>query len=174
MKGAKSGRGTGQHSASGSGTLRQGGKRRSAAGLISYEGDWINGFNSEAPTCVPTAIANSLMAVTGQRVTDDDVMLLFMQAGGNRLGVSVAECLAALATHGIGGHKPSGACCPAIGTLDTGDLVGLAYTHAACLTADGLVTWGDVLALDLAAEFDGEAWRIDWFGQHAPSQQRTV
>jgi hypothetical protein len=108
-----------------------------------------------------TAIANSLMTVTGLPVTDDDVMLLFGQAGGNRRGVSMAVCLAALATHGIGGHKPSGRCCPVTGALETGDIVGLAGTHAAVYTGEGLVSWGE-LTPQADAVPDGEVWRISW------------
>lgn len=135
--------------------------KRSAAGLIKVGGDWITGFNQEAPTCVPAAIANSLMAVTGLGVTDDEVLELFERAGGDRHGVSVAECIAALATHGIGGHRPHGACCVSLGELNLGDIIGLAGSHTACYTTDGLVSWGDILTEYLAGDVE-EVWRITW------------
>ena len=135
--------------------------KRSAAGLIIHDGGWVTGFNDEAPTCVPTAIANSLMLVTGLPVTDDDVLQLFIDAGGDRYGVSLAVCMAALATHGIGGHKLASRCCPATGEMQPGDIVGLAGRHAACFTTEGLISWG---ALFDPGEWqlDGEAWRISW------------
>lgn len=102
------------------------------------------------------------MVVTGLPVSDDDVIRLFEQSGGDRYGVSAAVCMAALATHGIGGHRPSGRCCPVSGPMRPGDIVGLAGSeHAACFTYEGLVSWGALL--DPAEwELDGEAWRISW------------
>ncbi len=131
--------------------------KRSAAGLLAC-GEWVTGYNDEAPTCLATAIANSLLSVTGLRVTDDDVLLLFRQSGGGH-GVSVADSLAALATHGIGGHRPA-SYAPLEGALGLGDIVGLAGTHAACFTENGPVSWGATVSGDW--EPDGEAWRIDW------------
>jgi hypothetical protein len=131
--------------------------KRSATGLLVH-GDWVTGQNDEAPTCVATAVANSLLAVTGLRVTNDQVLLLFRQSGGGQ-GVSMADSLMALATHGIAGVKPA-SYRPTAGPYRTGDIVGVAGTHAACYVSYGLISWGDVLPDEW--ELDGEAWRIDW------------
>ncbi len=133
-------------------------RRRSAAGLLAWHGDWVTGYNDVAPTCVPTAIANSLLAVTGQRVTDDDVLLLFRQSGGVH-DVTVADSLRALAVHGIGGHRPV-ACLPWGGPLASGDIAGVGGVHAAAMTDAGLISWG--APLPGGWEPDGEVWRVRW------------
>lgn len=139
------------------GLVRASAPLRSAAGLLIY-GDWVTGYNDDAPTCVATAIANSLLAVKGIRVTDDDVLFLHRLSGGGH-GVSMAAALAVLTARGIGGYQARARrLCESPPRL--GDIVGIGGVHAACQTDVGLVSWGDVIGPEW--EPDGESWRIDW------------
>lgn len=137
---------------------------------------WLTGANDEYPTCVSVAIANSLLAATGARVTDYDVLVLHrLCASGD--GVSIPDALEVVSKFGIGGHKPAR-------FLDVGDaavqapvapeagnlIIGMSDgkdDHAALWTPHGLISWGTPLSTYEAIGWyaDGEAWFIDWNGE---------
>jgi hypothetical protein len=105
--------------------------------------------------------------VTGERVTDDDVLRLWEQSGGGD-GVSIADTLAAAFRYGIGGHKP--AAYFTAGNVGNGCILGLSdglNDHAVCYTPAGLISWGAPLDAELSQDWqlDGEAWFIDWRGE---------
>lgn len=144
--------------------------KRGAAGLTMSPADgalWLTGGNDEYPSCVATAIGNSLLAVTGIRVTDEDVLALHQWAGSGD-GVSIADTLAKLAKHGIGGHRPAWYAPHEPGTGGrNGLIVGMTDgvdDHAVTLTRQGLISWGAPLSDKLAFGWqqDGEAWYINW------------
>lgn len=146
-------------------------KKRTApngySATLSPHGYWVAGENDTAPTCVATAIANSLLAQTGIRVSDADVMHLHDLAS-NSDGVSIAECLAVLGWYGIGGWQPVSY--EPAEDFRVGSIVGLSdgkNDHAVTYTPAGLISWGAPLEGDLAKGWftDGEAWSIDWRGE---------
>jgi hypothetical protein len=154
-------------------------------------GEWILGGNDRYADCAATAVANSLLACTGLRASDEDVLRLHMAAAGDPdAGASIAGILRATADLGLAGTGP--ASCE---LLDAGEpLAGdglildldLAETqlledawdwdpdpgwgmHAAVLFGGSLITWGGAvpvtagfLELQVAA-----AWRVTW---EAPSR----
>jgi hypothetical protein len=148
--------------------------KRSAAGLA-VPGDWIVGGNDELPSCVAASVANSLLSVTGIRVSDADVLELHELADLGD-GVSISDVLSSLMLYGIGGHQPArvmnvgDALAQAPGSYPLGLVIGVTdgvNDHAVTWTPQGLISWGAPLSESLAHEWflDGEAWFIDWRGE---------
>jgi hypothetical protein len=155
-------------------TTRTPAKKRAAVGSQAihdrpHGGLWISGGNDELPSCVAAAVANSLLAVTGERVTDNDVLRLWELSGGGD-GVSIPDTLSAAFQFGIGGHKPA-AWFPVGNPLyANGLLLGMTdglNDHAVTLTPKGLISWGAPLDAEAAEgwHLDGDYWFIDWRGE---------
>ncbi len=115
------------------------------------EGPWVTGLNDVYPTCMATAVANSLLLETGIRVSDEAVLELHLRAGGDQDGATAADVLHELYCGGIGGIRPRSVG-PGLSVIAFGP-------HAAAVTPGGLVTWG--MLVPFAAGFD-DAWAIDW------------
>jgi hypothetical protein len=137
--------------------------RARTAGLArpSVPGEWILGGNDRYLTCAAAAVANSLLAATGIRVADEDVLALHAAAAGSPdAGASVLAVLEAAERYGLGGVRPDGF---GAGT-QIAELALPGGIHAVLL-ADGLaVSWGRPVA---AAEvFPGlqilAAWAVTW------------
>lgn len=115
--------------------------KRGAPGLCA-ESFWVTGGNDRLATCVPVAIANSCLIVTGYRIPDWQILAL----AGER---SVAECLAV-----IGVPFRAAEC------MSDGVVLGVPGEHAVTVHDGAAVTWGAEISLDgLAVE---EAWTVDW------------
>ena len=138
-------------------------KKRSAPGMVLSTG-WITAGNEELPDCAAVAAANTLLAATGIRAADSDVLRLHHLADG-----SIAGVLKALAAYGLAGHRPAGfwRCGPGLNGLPV--IAGLtdgASDHAVARTPAGLISWGGPLGGALLATWmpDGEYWAIAWPG----------
>jgi hypothetical protein len=132
-------------------------RRAAPAPVLPAGTGWIDGGNSTGPTCVATAVANSLLAVTGYRVTDRDVLELALLAGADGEGVSIEDTLAQAARSGMGGWYPVFWPCY---DLALGVIAGAGGTHAVVSAPAGLVSWGGILPDDW--ELDGELWTVKW------------
>jgi hypothetical protein len=137
--------------------------KRAAAGLVTG-GFWITGANDEQPSCVATAIANSLLAATRVRATEEQVMILHRHAGGGD-GVSISDALASVMQSGLAGYKP--AAYWVTDKLTEATIVGMSdgvNDHAVTRFGDYLISWG--AAMDRGAAegwyLDGEMWHIRW------------
>ena len=114
-----------------------------------------------------TAIANSLLAQTGIRASEEAVLKLHRHAGGGGDGVSISDALASVMQSGLAGVRPAGYW--VAGFRLRGAIVGLTdgvRDHAATWTPQGLISWGAPLSGELAEGWfeDGEIWNIDWLG----------
>jgi hypothetical protein len=139
--------------------------KRGAVGLA-LGSEWITGSNDELPSCVATAVANSLLAVTGIRVSDADVLELHELAGGGD-GVSISDTLTAVMEHGIAGYRPRWIATTSTTHLTAGGILGLTdgkNDHAVTVTPEGLISWGALMGAGLTHEWwiDGEIWHIEW------------
>lgn len=132
-------------------------KRAAPAVMLPQAEGWIDGGNLTGPTCVATALANSLLASTGYRVTDRDVLELAAATGADGEGVSIEDTLAEAARSGLGGWCPWFE--PAI-LPESGAIAGAGNIHAVVITPAGLVSWGGILPEDW--ELDGELWTVKW------------
>lgn len=136
-------------------------------GMMVSEYGWVRGLNEEYPTCVATAIANSLLTVRGIRATDDQVMRLHYHAGaGSGNGVSIADALGSVMDCGLAGVRPV-----AYFAINRdpgfGSILGMTdgeNDHAVTLTSSGLIAWGAPLPEEMADAWmlDGEAWHVQW------------
>jgi hypothetical protein len=71
------------------------------------EDGWILGGNDWHLGCAAVAVANSLLMATGVRVSDEDVLALYLAAsGGADSGASILATLAAAAKYGLAGIRP--------------------------------------------------------------------
>lgn len=136
-------------------------KHRKATGAVA--GEWISGGNDVIPCCAAAAVANSLLACTGWRVTDEQVIALHVKAAGSLLGAaSIEDVLMILAEEGLAGMIPS-AMTP--GVLGHGAIAGLSVPgwepHAVAVTDHGVISWGAGLNGGLLAHAD-EAWQLTW------------
>jgi hypothetical protein len=132
-----------------------------AAGAVA--GGWILGRNDDLDSCAAAAVANSLLACTGLRVADRDVLDLYLAVTrGRDCGASMADTLAAAALLGIGGYRPSAVLYLAAVPAPVAD--GLIITlpgHAAVLAGGLEVSWG--LAREAGASGDaGGCWQVSW------------
>jgi hypothetical protein len=149
-------------------------------------GDWILGGNDRYADCAAAAAANSLLACTGLRASDEDIMRLHLAVAGDPDGgASIAGVLQAAADLGLADTGPA-SCEPLdedeplaedglILDLDLAEaqLLEAAWdwepdpdwgTHAAVLAGDCVITWGGVIPV--TAEFlefqVAAAWRVIW------------
>jgi hypothetical protein len=109
----------------------------------SADGFWVTGDNDRLETCVPVALANSLLIVTGLRVADWQVRAL----AGLR---AISDVLGAL-------DVPFR---PAEGLHD-GVILGVAGAHAVTVHDGALVSWGAEYPLDGLGAVE-EAWEVGW------------
>ena len=127
-------------------------------------GAWILGGNDAADNCALVAVANVLLASTGRRVDDAELLRLHDRAGP----LSIPEALAAV-----------GACAGALGIErqdaspvkgndlrpSTPLIAGLATPHGPhaglLLPGGGLVTWGGEMALPGDWDLE-ECWAVTW------------
>jgi hypothetical protein len=158
-------------------------------------GGWILGGNDRYPNCAAAAVANSLLACTGVRPSDADVLRLHLAAAGDLdVSASIAGVLRAAAESGLAAAGP--ASCelldedepPAedglILDLDLAEAQMLEGAwdwepdpdwgmHAAVLAGGSVITWGGVIPV--TAEFlefqVAAAWRVVWEAPGAPSGQ---
>lgn len=133
---------------------------------------WIIGGNDVLDTCAAVAVANSLLAATGWRVSDEDVLELYScTAGDADEGATIAATLEAASVHGLGGYFPV-AWQPAWrhpvmpdprGTAGLILGIQLEEPHAVAMTPDGrLVTWGAAIPAAPWLPLADEAWEIRW------------
>lgn len=113
-------------------------------------GTWILGGNDVAGNCALVAVANALLAATGERISDGELLRIHDRAGP----LSIPEALQALGLNfpelQPGGDSPWS--CVA-------GLVTPHGPHAALLLGDDLVTWGGVLSLPEDWEIE-ELWAV--------------
>jgi hypothetical protein len=70
-------------------------------------GGWILGGNGWHEGCAAVALANHLLAATGKRVSDDEVLSLHVRAAGHpQARASILGVLEAAAQWGLGGWRP--------------------------------------------------------------------
>jgi hypothetical protein len=148
---------------------------------------WVLGGNDRHDGCAAAAVANSLLACTGHRATDDEVLELYLAAsGGADTGASILATLEAAARCSLGGVRPSSWSLvedPGLLVEDPGLLVELdlqeaqrdqgvwdwepsAYwgAHAGVLVGGEVVTWGQAVPVT-PAFLAGQvpvAWRVNW------------
>lgn len=132
-----------------------------------HRGAWVMGGNDRFPACAAAAAANSLLAVTGHRVTDDDVLALHLAAGADPdtarlLGNVFHELL----TGGLGGIRPRAvrpipAAEARVGAVVAVRAPGWPLQHAVTITSGGVATWGALGPAELLEHAVG-AWAIDW------------
>jgi len=162
-----------------------GGPARAAAPPL--DGGWLCGLNDAYDICAPVAIANHLLAETGRRVTDEDILRLYETVtGGGDHGAPIADALAAAMTDGIGCCFPravrlvpvtrAGICA---GGLICGAELSLEHQHRAfwecehgpgwalhamVLRGDHVITWGGEIGVSqsfLACHVT-ELWAVRW------------
>lgn len=121
--------------------------------------EWVLGMNDKFDTCLATGVANSLLATTGIRVSDQDV-LAFDRLLDGVLDIGFALIIAR--EFGIGGHLLKGWRCVESGLNEQGALLGSKYLgedHVVVWTEKGLVSWGGYVD---EIQLDGETWIPDW------------
>jgi hypothetical protein len=161
-------------------------RRKAGAGAPAVPGQWITGGNGEHETCAATAVANSLLAATGVRASEGDVLALHEAAGGDADGASLASVLAAAARCGLAGVRPvrcqalpGGGCRPGClaelelaeghrgqAVWDVADPGAPEWgVHAALLLAPWTaVTWGGLVLVTpwFAQAHIAAGWRVWW------------
>ena len=113
---------------------------------------WILGGNDAAGNCALVAVANGLLAATGERVSDGELLRIHDRAGP----LSIPEALQALGLK-FPELQPGG-------TVPWPVVAGLVTPHgphAALLLGGDLVTWGGLLALPDDWDID-EMWAVTW------------
>jgi hypothetical protein len=132
---------------------------------------WISGPGDEYPVCAAVALANSLLAVTGQAAGNGEIERLYRAAGGHGdSGAPVGAVLGAAIRDGLGAHRLRSyrqtTAVPGRGGVLLLDLPGVPDLHAVAVLGDGLIaTWGDAVPLhDLDARICG-AWSLAWHGE---------
>ena len=153
-------------------------------------GEWILGGNDWHQGCAAVALANSLLAATGLRVSDRDVLdLYWLTADDPGTGAGVLATIEAAAEFGLGGMRPAKST-PWSGwrAFDPADVthpvildlrlqqaqrhqsVWDASTspdwgaHAALLAGDKVITWGREIPVtgDFLAQRVAGAWTVEW------------
>jgi hypothetical protein len=107
------------------------------------DGWWVTGDNDRLETCVPVALANSLLIARGLRVADWQIRAL----AGLR---AIADVLGALDVP----FRPADG-------LHDGVILGVAGAHAVTVHDGALVSWGAEYPLDGLGAVE-EAWEVDW------------
>jgi hypothetical protein len=118
------------------------------------DGGWILGGNDTADNCAAVAVANALLAMSGHRMSDAELLGLHGRAGP----LSIPEALAALGASFTELQPQPGDAAP------WSIVAGLATphgSHAALLLGGNLVTWGGVLALPDDWDIE-ECWAVTW------------
>jgi hypothetical protein len=143
------------------GRARTAGLARAGAG-----GAWVLGGNDQYLTCAATAVANSLLLATGQRLSDDEVLSLHLAAAGSLdAEASVQGVLEAAQRFGL-------ACGFDEGKADINphalilELALAGGIHAVVLGDGFAVTWGQAVPVSTAF-LDWQAvaaWRVTWSG----------
>lgn len=138
----------------------------------SLDGGWITGGNDVLDNCAAVAVANSLLAATGRRLDDAELLRLHDRAGP----LSIAEALAAArqrweeCPYGTAQERQhpdllrAGDHCSQRRREDPGLIAGLVTPHgphAALLLGGALVTWGGVIPWPDDWLLD-EAWAVAW------------
>lgn len=116
-------------------------KKRGATGTC-LDGYWVTGGNDRLETCVPVAVANSLLITTGYRVPDWQILAL----AGER---SIEDVLAEL---GFPFREAEG--------VADGVILGVAGGHTVTALDGGAVSYGG--HVDLAPYVIEEMWEVDW------------
>jgi hypothetical protein len=157
------------------------------AAMTPADGGWLCGLNDAYDICAPVAIANHLLAATGRRVSDEDILRLYETVtGGGDHGAPIADSLAAAMSDGIGCCFPravrlvpvtrasvrrSGLICGAELSLEHQHRAfwecdhgpGWAL-HAMVLRGGHVITWGGEIAV--SESFLGchvtELWAVRW------------
>ena len=130
-----------------------GGGKRGAPGLVPA-GEWLS--NGGDATCAATAVANSLLAATGIRAPQGEILRLHRLAGGDAGGAVISAVLDAAWDYGLCGVTPA-RISPGTGggTVITG--VG---DHVVCERLGDVITYGVLLS---GAQAGGdESWTIWW------------
>lgn len=117
------------------------------------------------PCCAAEALAASLR-LTGHPVSDEDVLALFLRAGGNRAGAYLEDVLDAASVYGLAGVR--------LGEVMPSDLSGHRVTRAGLILGidqpgphtvfdDGEYwwSWGEPWG-PFAGAVIGEAWSVSW------------
>jgi hypothetical protein len=127
---------------------------------------WLMACNDVAPTCAAAAVANHLLAYTGLRMTDEDIMSLHNMAGGDD-GASIEAVLETIQSHRSCFGAASKAYLSTFTRTDSdvivaGLVVGVRLQHAGhavVSTSRGMVSWGRVMPFEGTPE---EAWALEW------------
>ena len=127
------------------------------------DGGWV-GCNEILPCCSSVAAANSLYAVTGWRVADDDVYALHFAAGGTaETGAGLARVMETLADHGLAGVRISGAVL--VDAFPHGAVAGVLVPgwewHAVAVAGAQAASWGTLLSGEVL-EYAHEVWALEW------------
>jgi hypothetical protein len=126
---------------------------------------WILGWNDDLDTCAAAALANSLLACTGHRAADRDVLDLHLAVtrGAGQLA-SMSAVLAAARERGISGWHPA----VTYQDVPAGDGAIVTFPgHAAVWYGQGLVSWGQHLPADAMDGPPGGGWEVQWVpGSH--------
>lgn len=120
-------------------------------------GSWLLGGNDELPSCAATAVACHLLAVTGQEMTDSEILALHGLAGDDD-GAVIPEILEALRAAGrLASFWQADEEHVVPGLVVVTQLPG--GLHAVLSHPCGMVSWGGVLPW---AGQPCEAWAIEW------------
>jgi hypothetical protein len=148
---------------------RQGKKPAKAAAVMAPGTEllpgWSMGCNDWGPTCASAAVANHLLAATGLVMTEQQVMLAHMLAGGDD-GADIPAVLEALTAHpallagGLGAVARFWRADEQLIVPGLVAVIALPHArHAVLSHPDGMVSWGGV------RPWTGEpleAWAIEW------------
>jgi hypothetical protein len=139
--------------------------KRHLAGPV-LAGGWVTGWNDRLDSCVPAAIANSLLLATGVRASDGEVLALWERAGS-----AIPAVLEAVARYGVAGVRPADFHLAPLDEIDWSDFikpglilgVDLPGPHAVLAVGGVWITWGQRYPAwafpDAVVE---EAWIIEW------------
>jgi hypothetical protein len=127
------------------------------------DGGWV-GCNDILPCCSSVAAANSLYAVTGWRVADDDVYALHFAAGGTaETGVGLLRVMETLTDRGLAGVRISGAVL--VDAFPHGAVAGVLVPgwewHAVAVAGAQAASWGTLLDGEVL-DYAWEVWALDW------------
>lgn len=129
-------------------------------------GSWVSGCNDVAPTCATVAVMNHLLAATGVRATDEDVLRIHRQAGGEG-AARICDVLELLHARWLTIGRTNVRLMRFIPTDEQVIVAGLVVgvrlphdRHAVVSCAGGVITWGQVLPWTFGEP--DEAWALEW------------